>query len=107
MGAINRYLTALKTFRDDYFTNILILLLHRRTVSLPSYYASIPIMSQTLVIKIGTSSLTREDGRLALAAIAALVEKIVDLRAQGYQIVLVSSGAVGVGAARLGTIEPA
>lgn len=62
-------------------------------------------MSQTLVIKVGTSSLTREDGRLALAAIAALVEKIVDLRAQGYQIVLVSSGAVGVGAARLGTIE--
>ncbi len=62
-------------------------------------------MSQTIVIKVGTSSLTRTDGRLALSAIAALIETIVDLRAQGYQIVLVSSGAVGVGAARLGMTE--
>jgi glutamate 5-kinase len=62
-------------------------------------------MSQTLVIKVGTSSLTREDGRLALSNIAALIETIVDLRAQGYQIVLVSSGAVGVGASRLGMTE--
>ncbi|NJR32246.1 MAG: glutamate 5-kinase [Chamaesiphon sp. CSU_1_12] len=62
-------------------------------------------MSQTLVIKVGTSSLTRSDGRLALSAIAALVETIVDLRDRGYQIVLVSSGAVGVGAARLGMTE--
>jgi glutamate 5-kinase len=74
-------------------------------VSIPSYYALIPIMSQTIVIKVGTSSLTRSDGRLALASIAALIETIVDLRAQGYQIVLVSSGAVGVGAARLGLTE--
>jgi glutamate 5-kinase len=63
------------------------------------------MMSQTLVIKVGTSSLTRSDGRLALSAIAALVETIVDLRDRGYQIVLVSSGAVGVGAARLGMTE--
>lgn len=62
-------------------------------------------MSQTIVIKVGTSSLTRSDGRLALSAIAALIETIVDLRAQGYHIVLVSSGAVGVGAARLGMTE--
>jgi glutamate 5-kinase len=62
-------------------------------------------MSQTLVIKVGTSSLTRTDGRLALSNIAALIETIVDLRAQGYQIVLVSSGAVGVGASRLGMTE--
>lgn len=62
-------------------------------------------MSQTLVIKVGTSSLTRGDGKLALAAIAALIETIVDLRKRGYQIVLVSSGAVGVGAARLGMAE--
>ena len=62
-------------------------------------------MSQTIEIKVGTSSLTRGDGRLALATIAALIETIVDLRAQGYQIVLVSSGAVGVGAARLGMTE--
>jgi glutamate 5-kinase len=62
-------------------------------------------MSQTIVIKVGTSSLTRGDGRLALSSIAALVETIVDLRDRGHQIVLVSSGAVGVGAARLGMTE--
>jgi glutamate 5-kinase len=62
-------------------------------------------MSHTLVIKVGTSSLTREDGRLALSTIAALVETIVDLRDRGHQIVLVSSGAVGIGAARLGMTE--
>ena len=62
-------------------------------------------MSQTIVIKVGTSSLTRADGKLALSAIAALIETIVDLRSQGHQIVLVSSGAVGVGASRLGMNE--
>jgi glutamate 5-kinase len=62
-------------------------------------------VSQTLVVKIGTSSLTRSDGKLALAAIASLIETLVDLRAQGYQVVLVSSGAVGVGASRLGLTE--
>jgi glutamate 5-kinase len=55
-----------------------------------------------IVIKVGTSSLTRPDGQIALGAIATLVESIVDLKAQGYATILVSSGAVGVGCARLG-----
>lgn len=59
-------------------------------------------MPSTLVIKIGTSSLTNPDtGQLALATIAALVEVICQLRRQGYAVVLVSSGAVGVGCTRL------
>jgi glutamate 5-kinase len=62
-------------------------------------------MQPIVVLKIGTSSLTRSDGKLALAAIANLVESIVDLKAQGYGVVLVSSGAVGVGSARLGLTE--
>jgi glutamate 5-kinase len=63
-------------------------------------------MSQTLVIKIGTSSLTRSDtGYLALSTIAALVEILSHLRQQGHQVILVSSGAVGVGCARLGLTE--
>ncbi len=63
-------------------------------------------MSQTLVIKIGTSSLTTpETGLLALSTIASLVETLSRLRRQGYRIVLVSSGAVGVGCARLGFAE--
>ncbi|MCU0566316.1 MAG: glutamate 5-kinase [Oculatellaceae cyanobacterium Prado106] len=63
-------------------------------------------MSQTLVIKIGTSSLTQPDtGFLALSTIAQLVETISALRQQGHQVILVSSGAVGVGCARLGLTE--
>jgi glutamate 5-kinase len=63
-------------------------------------------MVQTLVIKIGTSSLTQpETGLLALSTIAALVETLSALRQQGHRVVLVSSGAVGVGCARLGLTE--
>ncbi|MDX1977785.1 MAG: glutamate 5-kinase [Pseudanabaenaceae cyanobacterium bins.68] len=63
-------------------------------------------MASTLVIKIGTSSLTKpQTGDLNLSAIARLVEVIVQLRRQGYQVLLVSSGAVGVGCTRLGMAE--
>ena len=59
--------------------------------------------SLKIVVKIGTSSLTIPDtGHLALATVAHLVEVLCQLRHQGIQVVLVSSGAVGVGAARLG-----
>jgi glutamate 5-kinase len=57
----------------------------------------------TVVIKIGTSSLTQgATGQLALSTIASLVETLSQLRQQGHQVILVSSGAVGVGCARLG-----
>jgi glutamate 5-kinase len=63
-------------------------------------------LAQTLVIKIGTSSLTQpETGDLALATIARLIEVLTQLCRQGHHIVLVSSGAVGVGCARLGLNE--
>lgn len=63
-------------------------------------------MSQTLVIKIGTSSLTKpETGQLALSTIATLAEILSQLRRQGHKVILVSSGAVGVGCARLGLTE--
>lgn len=60
-------------------------------------------MSETIVVKIGTSSLTRpETGQLALSIIATLAEVLCWLRQQGYRVILVSSGAVGVGCGRLG-----
>lgn len=63
-------------------------------------------MSQTIVIKIGTSSLTQsETGLLALSTIATLIETLTTLRQRGDRVVLVSSGAVGVGCARLGLTE--
>lgn len=56
----------------------------------------------TLVVKIGTSSLTNPaTGQLALSTLGAIVETLTHLRSQGYQVVLVSSGAVGVGSHRL------
>lgn len=63
-------------------------------------------MSQTIIVKIGTSSLTQEDtGNLAIATIASLVDTLSALRRQGHRVVLVSSGAVGIGCARLGRRE--
>lgn len=61
--------------------------------------------SLTLVVKIGTSSLTKSTGQLAISVIATLVETLSDLQNKGHRVVLVSSGAVGVGCARLGMTE--
>ncbi|MEM6836743.1 MAG: glutamate 5-kinase [Cyanobacteria bacterium P01_C01_bin.120] len=60
---------------------------------------------QTLVVKIGTSSLTKPTGHLAIAVIATLVETLCHLQAAGHRVILVSSGAVGVGCARLNLAE--
>lgn len=61
---------------------------------------------KTLVVKIGTSSLTRpETGHLALATLGRLVETLCQLQRQGHRVILVSSGAVGVGCARLGIAQ--
>ncbi|MEY2340759.1 glutamate 5-kinase [Acidithiobacillus sp. IBUN Pt1247-S3] len=54
------------------------------------------------VIKIGSSLLMDGMGRLAEDRVAAWLSQIQSLIHDGYQIVLVSSGAVGVGARRLG-----
>ncbi len=60
---------------------------------------------KTIVVKIGTSSLTQSTGLIAIATIASLVETLSNLRSQGHRVVLVSSGAVGVGCARLNLAE--
>lgn len=63
-------------------------------------------MSETIVVKIGTSSLTQpQTNTLALSTIASLVETLTTLRTQGYGVILVSSGAVGVGCTRLNLTE--
>ncbi|KAI7845040.1 hypothetical protein COHA_001406 [Chlorella ohadii] len=56
----------------------------------------------TVVIKVGTSSLIRaEQGSLNLSSLASIVETARDLKAQGFNVIIVSSGAVGVGCQRL------
>ncbi|MDD3279344.1 MAG: glutamate 5-kinase [Lachnospiraceae bacterium] len=61
---------------------------------------------QRIVIKIGSSSLTHPDtGRLDLIKLEILVREISDLRNQGKEVVLVSSGAIMVGRTTLGFHE--
>ncbi len=59
-----------------------------------------------IVVKIGTSTLTHEEGHLNLRRIEALVKILSDFKNAGHQVVLVSSGAVSAGVARLGTHRP-
>ena len=58
--------------------------------------------AKRVVIKVGTSTLTYENGKLNLRRIEELCRVISDLQNSGMQIVLVSSGAVGVGMVKLG-----
>ncbi len=57
---------------------------------------------QKIVIKVGTRLLTYDTGKLNLGLIDRLVREIADLKNQGKEVVLVSSGAVGAGIGRLG-----
>lgn len=58
--------------------------------------------AKRIVIKIGTSSIVNaETGFLHLRGLADLVDTICTLRRQGTDVILVSSGAVGVGIYRL------
>lgn len=55
-----------------------------------------------IVVKVGTSTLTHNTGKTNIARMAKLVSVLSDLKNEGHEIVLVSSGAVGIGAAKLG-----
>jgi glutamate 5-kinase len=64
---------------------------------------------QRIVIKLGTNVIMRPEGqkdglagKVALGLLCGLVEQIAALRAQGLDVLVVSSGAVGLGAERLG-----
>ena len=55
-----------------------------------------------LVVKVGTSTLTYENGKMNFRRIEQLCKVLSDLQNMGHEIVLVSSGAVGVGMGKLG-----
>jgi glutamate 5-kinase len=55
-----------------------------------------------IVVKVGTSTLTHSSGLLNLGRIEGLVRQLADLHNQGYEIILVTSGAVGAGMGKLG-----
>ena len=54
-----------------------------------------------IVVKVGSNVLTRSDGKLDVTRMSALVDQIACLRRQGYEIILVSSGAMASGRGEL------
>lgn len=66
-----------------------------------------PILKQAkrIVVKVGTSTLTYETGKTNIRRMAKLVSVLSDLLNSGMEVVLVTSGAIGVGVGKLGLRE--
>lgn len=58
--------------------------------------------AKRIVVKIGTSSLTHENGKVDLDKLEKLARVLTDLNNSGKEIILVSSGAIGAGMQRIG-----
>ena len=58
-----------------------------------------------IVIKVGTSTLTHKTGNSNLRRISELCRVLSDLKNAGNEIILVSSGAIGMGVGKLGLVE--
>ncbi len=58
--------------------------------------------AEILVVKVGTSTLTYENGKVNLHRLEELCRTLSDLQNAGRKLVLVSSGAIGVGMGKLG-----
>ena len=55
-----------------------------------------------IVIKVGTSTLTHPSGHLNIRRVAQLCQVISDIKNAGHEVILVSSGAIGMGVGKLG-----
>ena len=60
---------------------------------------------QRIVVKVGTSTLTHDSGALDLRSMEHLVRTLADLHGMGHEVILVTSGAIAVGTAKLGLSE--
>ena len=58
-----------------------------------------------LVIKVGTSTLAHETGKLNIKRTNTLCGVLSDLKNAGHEVILVSSGAIGMGVGKLGLAE--
>ncbi|MFZ7134049.1 MAG: glutamate 5-kinase [Eubacteriales bacterium] len=58
-----------------------------------------------IILKIGTSSITYENGNINLRKMEVLSRIISDLNSSGREVVLVSSGAIGAGMDQMGLVE--
>ncbi|KAI5081096.1 hypothetical protein GOP47_0004279 [Adiantum capillus-veneris] len=57
--------------------------------------------AKRVIVKVGTAVVTRTDGRLAVGRIGSLFEQVKELIAEGTEVILVTSGAIGVGRQKL------
>ncbi|MBR1984201.1 MAG: glutamate 5-kinase [Clostridia bacterium] len=55
-----------------------------------------------IVLKVGTSTLVENNGQIKEEKIKNLCEKITKLKSKGHEVILVSSGAIGIGVGKLG-----
>ncbi len=60
------------------------------------------VKAKRIVIKVGSSTLTHENGRLNIHRIEGIVKNLADLANMGKEVIFVSSGAVAAGLAPLG-----
>ena len=58
-----------------------------------------------IVVKVGTSTLTHKTGRLNIRRVEQLVKTLAELYNAGHEVILVSSGAIGLGMGKLGLRE--
>lgn len=58
--------------------------------------------AKRIVVKVGTSTLTYDTGKLNLTRMERLVRQLADLANQGKEVILVTSGAIVVGTSRVG-----
>ena len=58
-----------------------------------------------IVVKVGTSTLTHRTGKLNIRRVEQLVKTLADLQNSGKEIILVSSGAIGLGMSKLGLVQ--
>ena len=58
-----------------------------------------------IVVKVGTSTLTYENGKMNIRRMSKLAEVLSDIANSGVEVVLVSSGAIGVGVQKLGLTQ--
>ena len=54
-----------------------------------------------IVVKVGTSTLTHETGRINIRRIENLCKVLSDIKNAGHELILVSSGAIGLGVGKL------
>ncbi len=61
--------------------------------------------ARRIVIKLGTNVLINGEGKVAFGLLWRVVEAVANLRQQGREVLLVTSGAVGLGVERLGLAQ--